>query len=397
MKDKASTNMTTKMNMMFRSMLAAAILAFATAGYCAGPITPVSPENGAVVPMLSDGQKAYFRMPRKERIAYFADKDCRKKMRALRWYPKATKLEWKGGEPDASYKVAVKRASDGKVAFSATTKKTSVKVENLEIATEYVWTVSGGGGELSAKFTTEDSAPRLLHIHGVPNFRDLGGRIGLGGRRVRQGMIYRSAGLNDNARKKQVTQDVPGKPGKTTEKTIRTPGKNRLDDPTRAYLTDTLGIKTEIDLRSDKECYGMTGSPMGEKVRWLHYSSSAYAGMQRDRGKKAFKKVFAVFLDEKNYPINFHCISGQDRTGSVAFILNGLLGVPEEELYLDWETTGFWNKSTDFCHSRRFNKLVDGFKEKVPGDSLHEKIENYVLALGFTKADIEKFRSMMLE
>ena len=35
--------------------------------------------------------------------------------------------------------------------------------------------------------------------------------------------------------------------------------------------------------------------------------------------------------------------------------------------------------------------------KKVPGANLHEKIENYVLALGFTKADIEKFRSMMLE
>ena len=33
----------------------------------------------------------------------------------------------------------------------------------------------------------------------------------------------------------------------------------------------------------------------------------------------------------------------------------------------------------------------------VPGANLHEKIENYVLGLGFTKADIEKFREIMLE
>ena len=78
-------------------------------------------------------------------------------------------------------------------------------------------------------------------------------------------------------------------------------------------------------------------------------------------------------------------------------ILNGLLGVAEEELYLDWEVTGFWNPSTSFNHARRFDKLVEGFMKKVPGANLHEKIENYVLALGFTKADIEKFRSMMLE
>ena len=34
---------------------------------------------------------------------------------------------------------------------------------------------------------------------------------------------------------------------------------------------------------------------------------------------------------------------------------------------------------------------------KVPGATLHEKIENYVLDLGFTKDDINKFRSLMLE
>ena len=119
--------------------------------------------------------------------------------------------------------------------------------------------------------------------------------------------------------------------------------------------------------------------------------------MQRDGGKAAFKKVFEIFLDEKNYPIDFHCISGQDRTGSVAFILNGLLGVAEDELYMDWEATGFWNKKTEFRHSERFDRLVNGFKDNVPGATIHEKIENYVLSLGFTKDDIEKFRSIMLK
>ena len=302
-----------------------------------------------------------------------------------------------------------------------------------------------------------------MHIHGVPNARDLGGRIGLGGRRVQQGMVFRTTGLNDNAttvrykrrelekagkitpemraKEKKIKDHIakykgyladPGKfprshrgwqawskrhPSATVSEYFkmrieddkrhlervfhvakkRIPGKNRLDAATKRYLGEVLGIRSEIDLRSDNECYGMTGSPIGPSVKWFHYSSSAYASMQKERGREAFKKVFSVFLDEKNYPIVFHCISGQDRTGSVAFILNGLLGVSEEELYLDWETTGFWNPHTTFCHERCFDRLVDGFNEKVKGANLHEKIENYVLSLGFTKADIEKFRTLMLE
>jgi hypothetical protein len=428
----------------------------------AAPLSVVSPREGAVVPTLSDGQKAYLQMPRKERVKYFADSGRRREMVKLGYYPKPVRLEWKGGAPGAEYTVKVVRRPDGKQFFSYTGTNTYVDVDNLEIARTYGWTVSGGG-ELSATFSTEATAPRLMRVPGVPNVRDLGGRIGLGGRRVRQGLVFRSAGLNDNARSVYFTREELEKAGRITpemlekEKKIkahiakyrryqadpktfprshrgwrswskrhpgasqadyfarrikgdnedlaelfkvgkrRVPGKNRLDDATRSYLVDTLGIRSDIDLRSDRECYGMTGSPMGPRAKWFHYSSSAYGGMQEDGGKAAFKKVFAVFLDERNYPLDFHCIAGQDRTGAVAFILNGLLGVAEEELYLDWEVTGFWNPRTSFSHARRFDKLVDGFMKKVPGATLHEKIENYVLSLGFTKADIEKFRSIMLE
>lgn len=148
--------------------------------------------------------------------------------------------------------------------------------------------------------------------------------------------------------------------------------------------------------RTDGECRGMTGSPLGPEVKWIHISGAAYSGMQGKRGKEQFAKVFRVFLDEGNYPIVFHCIAGQDRTGSVAFILNGLLGVPEEELYLDWEATGFWNQNVTLNHKNRLDRLVAVFR-KPPGKDLHEQIENYVLSCGFTREDIEKFHSIMLE
>ena len=48
-------------------------------------------------------------------------------------------------------------------------------------------------------FKTLDLAPRLIALKGrIPNCRDIGGRIGLGGRRIRQGLVFRSAGLNEN-------------------------------------------------------------------------------------------------------------------------------------------------------------------------------------------------------
>ena len=174
------------------------------------------------------------------------------------------------------------------------------------------------------------------------------------------------------------------------------PGASRINDGNRSLWLDTLGIRTDIDLRSEGEVRGMEGSPLGPTVAWVNVSSSAYAGMQEERGRIPFSKVFRVFLDPANYPIDFHCIAGQDRTGAVAFILNALLGVEEEELWLDWEATAFWNPSPHFNHAKLFDHLVRGF-DRWPGDTIRERVEAYVRSIGFTDDDIATLRGILLE
>ena len=569
----------------------------------------VAPKEGDTVPLLSDDQKSFLDMPRAERVKAFADADYRRQLRSFGYYPAKVRLEWECGEMAGGVKpvfsVAVFRMPDGTPVFRADTVETHVDVDNLEIARDYKWVVFANALEsahATGSFRTEDHAPRLIRTPGVPNVRDLGGRVGLDGRRVRQGLVIRTAGLNDNASEEFYTreetlarasdpdallarekalkddierlralqadpsdlkflaapisptwtvfrvamneetfraecpaalralEDIPaeflGAPAETAtlnaagvfdfsvedrknakgpavflqaldfeedgwislgcgadwwwallvdgeivfdrsnadgnsinpvspanyvfavpvhkgrnlfaavvstgsagwrwccqgapaesvatllasmikndERRIenlfrvskgKKPGKSRISDANRSIFLDTLGIRSDIDLRSDGECYGMEGSPLGPTVTWFHISSSAYAGMQTAGGKKAFAEVFRVFLDPANYPIDFHCIAGQDRTGAVAFIVNALLGVSEEELFLDWEATGFWNGDVGFNHRQRFNKLYEGFNE-WPGETINERVEAYVLSLGFTKDDIQTLRDIMLE
>ena len=356
----------------------------------AAPLEIGSPKEGATVPTLTADMKAYLAPPRAERVKQFADPAERKRIAKFGDRPQKTLLSWTCTLPAATgtvWSVKVRRAKDGKVVFTAKTSKNSVEIDNLEIACDYRWRVKGmvGGALLRAEgtFRTEDMAPRLIHLSRVHNMRDLGGRVGLNGRRVRQGRVYRSAGRNDNARKSK-------------SKGGMVPGAVTLTDKSRAYAKGVLGIRTDLDLRSDRECFGMTGSPLGPEVKWIKISSSAYSGMGKDSGKQAFAQVFRVFLDEKNYPIDFHCIAGADRTGSLAFILNGLLGVDEEELWRDWEVTAFQKEKLDFGHRTRFGKLVKVF-DAFPGANIHEKIVAYVKSAGFTDADIAKFRAIMLE
>lgn len=238
-----------------------------------------------------------------------------------------------------------------------------------------------------ASFKTEDFAPRWMAIEGrVGNMRDLGGRKTVDGRRVKQGMIYRGQGLNDNS----------------TTGEIR--GRNRLTAADVEYMTGTLGIKTDLDQRSPGEVADMTASPLGPSVKWIHNSSSCYAGIFLEDGKKAMAKNFRVFCDPANYPIYFHCIGGADRAGSLAYTLNGILGVERHLLNTDWESTFYptlpemrsdYKDHTFWCGEWHFD---DGFaKYGDANTSWNKRIELYLLDCGVTMEEIEKFRSIMLE
>ena len=403
-----------KLNKRIFLLLTAAVLS-STAAFAGIAIT--EPKDGATVPLLTDAQKAYLAMPRAERRSKLSDSLERRKSRIMMessaervagskeerktCWPKSVRLAWMAKD-ETGCTVSVKDVKTGACVYESEVKGGSVNIDNLEIATEYEWTVSGGGETATSRFKTEDMAPRFVRFPGVLNVRDLGGRIGLGGKRVKQGLVFRSAGLNENATSTYYTKEEleqlgrldEAKNGKRVVKGQK-PGNSRVEGENGEYIRARFGIKSDIDLRSDGECYGMKGSPLGESVTWFHYPSSAYDEILSRGGKEAFKKVFKVFLDRNNYPIDFHCIGGRDRAGTVAFILNALLGVEKVQLYLDWRATGLWDSSIGYRQERRFDALVRGFRKKYPAPTINESVEKYVLSLGFTSEDIATFRGIM--
>ena len=222
------------------------------------------------------------------------------------------------------------------------------------------------------------TVPRMVFLPEIANFRDIGGWRGAGGMAVRQGMVYRSGRLNERWRWYR-----PG------------PVRDFLSDETHRFLTEELGIKTEIDLRKEVNCRGMDGSPLGPSVKFVNISSKAYGDLASPEGRDAFRRVFRVFLQAGNYPILFHCEGGNDRAGAVAFILNGLLGVSEADLRKEWELSRVWNDRDDFTYERRLSRLVAVF-DAYDGKTLNERIVGYVMSLGFSVEDVKEFRRLML-
>ena len=347
-------------------------------------ISLLAPSSGEVVSLMTDRQREFVRLPREKRAIFFDDDhpDMERYVRTIGSEPRPVELKWVG--IGKKFKVSVHKKGNEKAFFEAIVATNCVYMWNLEIGESYVWTVCDSGENASSEFRTEELAPRLIRIpgergtRGIPNFRDIGGRRVSSGRRVRQGMIYRSAGLNENS----ITNGVPG--------------RARLSEFWRSYMTDTLGLRTDIDLRSDRERSGMTCSPLGSNVRFVHdWDNYRGYAMIHDAGKDATRRIFRLLMDKNAYPLVFHCIGGADRTGTVATLLHGILGASEEDIWLDYQVTAWCAGINDAKHLKWFKSMIRSF-DKFEGETLSQRISAYFRSIGFTDADLDCIREILL-
>lgn len=351
-------------------------------------IVPVAPKDGVVVSIVNPCVRTYFAKSRKEREVLFTNAAFRAEMTGWARVDQPVRLQWLWcGRYNPTLTVEVSEEGGERV-FVGRTSAPFIDVPNLKLGAVYRWRVSGDPAlraePAGGVFRTSSEGPRALSFPNVYNLRDLGGAVGLNGRRMKQGLVYRSAGFNDNA----ITFDRP--------ESDWVPGARRMTDAETRELLRVTGIRTDIDLRNERECFGMSGSPLGETVAWKSCSSWAYGQLGEEKGKVAFVRVFRHFLKAENYPIVFHCITGADRTGTVAFLIGALVGVDLETLYRDWECTAVYSPRMDFYHARRLDQLVKVLSG-YPGNSLAERTAAFIRDCGFTDADIAFVRDMLLE
>ena len=389
----------------------------------ADAIEIVSPTAGETVRQHFPAQVEYLARPLVERECYFDGKENAQAMRRDGFRPRPAEIRWK--DAAGPVRVTVKRLPDGKEFFTETVVGTNaVTVDSLEIARAWELTVADGQSSASVNFRTEDLAPRLIRIENVPNARDLGGWKGLDGRRIRQGVLFRTSGLNDNpprrylpgaevmrldAAGKLVAMDKDGRllhqriahgEDFSTNESVRVgflseKARARLTDAERTRALEAYGFRSDVDLRRDAECFGMTGSPLGGEVHWHHVPYLPY-DIDGEAARDCNRRVLRFLLDPANHPAVFHCIGGADRTGTVACLIEALLGVSEDDLWKDYLATGFWGEVSNRKHHDMFAHLMYQLRQ-CGGHSLAECVKSYFLDLGFTVAEITAFRELMLE
>jgi len=246
-------------------------------------------------------------------------------------------------------------------------------VVNLHIGTRYFWKVIArdGDAELAVspvwEFTTHASTPRCLHVPGITNVRDIGGWSLSGNRRIRQGMMYRSSEMH---------------------------GHVDITDEGRQVLIEDLGIRTDIDLRGPGE------EPRAvldqSRVKWINIPISPYAHIVEDGGPEGYRQIFGLFADHSAYPILFHCWGGCDRAGTVAFLLNALLGLEFNSLIRDYELSSLsiWEERNHL--GDRFQSLLSALLPFGDGkDDFGGQAEGYLRSIGVTTEEIASIRTLL--
>lgn len=248
-------------------------------------------------------------------------------------------------------------------------------------------------------------ATRNINIPGIQNFRDLGGYPSYPTRkRLRWGMLYRSAQIND------------------------------LECYSRRELKN-IGIRTIIDLRSESELkehdllqkgFNIVHIPiktgdMEDILKGIQEqkikSDTVYRMVERMNRELVmnyhaeFRQMFDVLLDSTNYPVVIHCSSGKGRTGVASAMILASLGVNADAIMEDYRLSNdYFNipsasryaynlparsqEAITTAYSAR-EDFLNAAKEEI--ERRYGDVDTYLeRAVGLRKEEIKKLRSILL-
>lgn len=244
-------------------------------------------------------------------------------------------FDHKGFAENTEFTVKLGRQNDLSDAKEVVTTNKYAVFTNLFANETYYWSVTSGTTTSGIHSFHTDDGFRMITSGGVSNVRDMGGREVAGGKHIKQGLIFRGAEL--------VREDyVPTDSTSTHHKT--------LDEEALDVFQNELKIGYEFDLRGDAESGNLTESPLKDEgytdVEYLRIPNmSAYNGFfdMSAEMKAKVKEMLIAFGNAESRHCYFHCWGGADRTGTIGFILGGLLGMSYTDLIIDYELTSFAN------------------------------------------------------
>jgi protein-tyrosine phosphatase len=236
------------------------------------------------------------------------------------------------------------------------------------------------------------------------NFRDLGGHETAGGRRVRTGVLYRADTLH---RLTAADLDVLRGLGLRTVIDLRT--RTELERFGRAGLTDDEVAHHHlpmIDEVRSPESRRLEDEPTPEQRGELYLR-------MLEGGGPAVAASLRLLAAPGALPAVFHCTAGKDRTGVLAAIVLGQLGVPDDAIAEDYalteesvEATRAWLEANDPA-STAARATYPTWIWEAPAETMlaflrrvrqdHGSITDLLVGLGLTPAILDALAMALLE
>lgn len=257
--------------------------------------------------------------------------------------------------------------------YSLDLANSKMDVYNLKTGTKYYYRITltldpaATIGTIGS-FETEAS-PRIMNIEGGYNLRDIGGWKTTDGGVLRQGLLYRGCEI-DGAVEEKYT----------------------ITDRGLQQMIGDLGIRFDMDLRSSAEV-GEKPSALGKNVLHKYYGVDMYKGIFPEKQASILREIFSDLADPANYPIYMHCTYGRDRSGTICYLLEALLGVSDEDLLREYELSAF---TDSYVNRADFDEFVSVI-QAMEGNTTKEKVEGFLLSVGVTPEEIASLRAIYLE
>lgn len=212
------------------------------------------------------------------------------------------------------------------------------------------------------------TSPTVL-LDGVANFRSLGGLPTTDGRKVREGVLYRTeslAGLTERGRE-QLAQLCIGSicdlrsPGEQERDPIIWPDGTQPHQIPVAKLPDARVAGVELI-----RC--VMADTSGEYIQEVLLGNAKE--MPRAFGE-SMRGVFASLEDPRRLPLLVGCVAGKDRTGFVTALILATLGVEWDAIVADYLLSKKY-----FTAERLYNSMVVWLDDRpdpiITPERLHE-------------------------